>query len=156
MKDNSLRRRWKGDDWCCFSDNKETIQHLFFDCHYARFFWRAVHWVFGITSPTSVSHLFQEWSKLGRSKHNLLVLTGASALCWAIRLTRNDFVFNKSQKQTFLQVLLRGTCWLWFWTQLQCSDEYKTSILEVCRLLEPSAMFLFVYHGWSFSYRIGL
>jgi hypothetical protein len=78
-----------------------TIQHLFFDCHYAHFLWRAVHWVFGITPPISVSHLFGGWPKLGRRKHNLLVLTGASALCWATWLTRNDFIFNKSQKQTF-------------------------------------------------------
>ncbi|WVZ94165.1 hypothetical protein U9M48_040091, partial [Paspalum notatum var. saurae] len=28
-KDNLLKRRWKGDDQCCFCDNKETIQHLF-------------------------------------------------------------------------------------------------------------------------------
>ena len=79
---------------------------------------------------------------------------------WAIWLTRNDFVFNKSQKQTFLQVLFRGTCWhagFHFCRYLlQCLDEYKTSILEACRLIEYSAMFLFAYHGWSFSYRIGL
>ena len=77
-----------------FFNKLETIQYFFFDCHYARFFWRAVHWVFGITPPTNVSHLFGVWSKSGRRK------------CWAIWLTRNDFVFNKSQKQTFLQVLI--------------------------------------------------
>ncbi|WVZ51651.1 hypothetical protein U9M48_002773 [Paspalum notatum var. saurae] len=32
-KDNLLKRRWKGDDRCCFCDNKETVQHLFFDCN---------------------------------------------------------------------------------------------------------------------------
>ncbi|WVZ69697.1 hypothetical protein U9M48_018444 [Paspalum notatum var. saurae] len=34
-KNNLLKRRWKGDDHRCFCDNKETIQHLFFDCHVA-------------------------------------------------------------------------------------------------------------------------
>ena len=95
------------------------------------------------TAPTNVSHLFGVWSKSGRRK------------CWAIWLTRNDFVFNKSQKQTFLQVLFRGTYWLRFWTQLQRLDEHKTSIVETCRLLESSAMFLFASHEWSFSYRLG-
>jgi len=77
-KDNLARRNWNGSKVCCFCNKLETIQHLFFDCHCARFLWRAVHWVFGITPPTSVSHLFWGWSKLDRRKHNMLVLTGAS------------------------------------------------------------------------------
>ena len=67
-KDNLARRIWNGSKVCCFFNKLETIQHLFFDCHYARFLWRAVHLVFGITHPTSVSHLFGGWSKLGRPK----------------------------------------------------------------------------------------
>ena len=31
-----------------FFNKHETIQHLFFDCHYACFLSHAVHWVFGI------------------------------------------------------------------------------------------------------------
>ena len=69
------------------------------------------------------------------------------SLYWAIRLTRNDFVFNKGQKQTFLQVLFWGIYWLRFWTQLQRLDEHKTSIVEACKLLESSAMLLFASHG---------
>jgi len=64
-KDNLVRRIWNGSKVCCLCNKLETIKHLFFDCHYARFLWRAVHWVFGITPPTSVSHLFgdgQNWA----------------------------------------------------------------------------------------------
>jgi len=53
--------------------------------------------------------MFGGWSKLGQQKHNLLVLTGAAALCWVIWLTTNDLVFNKCQPKTFLQVLFRAT-----------------------------------------------
>ena len=83
-KNNLARRNWNGSKVCCLCNKLETIQHLFFDCHYARFLWRAVHWEFGIAPPTCVSHLFGGWSKLGHRKHNLLVLSGTSALCWAI------------------------------------------------------------------------
>ena len=107
-KNNLARRNWNGSKVCCFCNNLETTQHLFFDRHYACFLWCAVYWVFGITSPTSVSHLFGEWSKLGRRKHNLLVLTGASTLCWAIWLTRNDFAFNKRQNKLFCKYCSRG------------------------------------------------
>jgi hypothetical protein len=37
------------------------------------------------------------------------LLAGASAFCWAIWLSRNDVVFNKSPIKYFLQVLYRGT-----------------------------------------------
>ena len=37
-KDNLARRQWQGDR---FSD--ESIQHLFFDCHFAKFVWRIVY-----------------------------------------------------------------------------------------------------------------
>ncbi|WVZ54468.1 hypothetical protein U9M48_005255, partial [Paspalum notatum var. saurae] len=40
-KDNLKKRNWNGDNGCCFC-NKETIQHLFFDCHVAIFVWRIV------------------------------------------------------------------------------------------------------------------
>ena len=46
-KDNQERRNWKGSK-VYFFNKHETIQHLFFDCHYARFLSHAVHWVFGI------------------------------------------------------------------------------------------------------------
>jgi hypothetical protein len=29
-KDNLLKRNWRGDEKCCFFNNKETIHHLFF------------------------------------------------------------------------------------------------------------------------------
>jgi hypothetical protein len=66
---------------CC---RDESIQHLFFDCLYARFMWGLVHIIFGIQPPLNTNHLFGTWSNsLGRSfKRQLLV--AASAFCWAI------------------------------------------------------------------------
>jgi hypothetical protein len=34
-----------------FCDNKETIQHIFFDCHVARFVWRVFTMAFGLQPP---------------------------------------------------------------------------------------------------------
>ena len=47
-KDNLIKRNWKGVETCCFCNNKETIQHLFFDCHVAHFVWRVVQVAFGL------------------------------------------------------------------------------------------------------------
>ncbi|WVZ62207.1 hypothetical protein U9M48_011977 [Paspalum notatum var. saurae] len=52
-KDNFKKRNWNGDDRCCFCNKKETIQHLFFDCHVASFVWRIVHVAFGLKLPSN-------------------------------------------------------------------------------------------------------
>jgi hypothetical protein len=36
-KYNLVRRNWIGSTKCAFCDRDETIQHLFFDCYYAKF-----------------------------------------------------------------------------------------------------------------------
>jgi hypothetical protein len=36
-KDNLVRRQWQGDKKCCFCSSGESIQHLLFDCHFAKF-----------------------------------------------------------------------------------------------------------------------
>jgi len=92
-KDNLARRNWNGSKAYCFFSTPETIQHMFFYCHYASFLWRAVFVLFGINPPRNTNHLFNSWSKLGGSNHNHLLLTGAAAFCWAIWITRNDVVF---------------------------------------------------------------
>jgi len=57
-KDNLVRKNWKGSKTCCFGSKPETIQHLLFECHYAKFLWRAVNIVFGISPPQSNIDLF--------------------------------------------------------------------------------------------------
>ena len=106
-KDNLARRNWIGSKVCSFCNWEETIQHLFFDCAYARFFWRAIHLVFGLAPPKDVDDLFNHWLKQGGRKPNLYLLTGISAMCWVIWLSRNDVIFNICQPKTFFQVLFR-------------------------------------------------
>ena len=53
-KNNLARRQWQGDRKCCFCSSDESIQHLFFDCHFAKFVWRTIHVSFNLIPPTSV------------------------------------------------------------------------------------------------------
>ena len=32
IKDNLVKRKWKGDDSCAFGTEKESTSHLFFEC----------------------------------------------------------------------------------------------------------------------------
>jgi hypothetical protein len=104
--DNFARRNWTGDTSCSFCHSPETIQH-FFSCSYAKFLWRAVYLLFGISPPQSTEELFNSWSKMGGNKQNLLLLTAASALLSAVWLTRNEVVFDRCRPKSFLQILFR-------------------------------------------------
>jgi hypothetical protein len=53
-KDNLAKRNWQADIKCFFCSAVETIQHLFFDCYFARFVWNALHTTFGIQAPASL------------------------------------------------------------------------------------------------------
>ena len=89
-----------------------SIQHLFFSCAHVKFLWRAVHVVFGLSQPSSVDDLFNRRCKVGGTKHNLLLLTAALAICWTIWISRNEVIFDKCKAKSYLQVLFRGTYWL--------------------------------------------
>jgi hypothetical protein len=107
-KDNLVRRHWNGDTKCCFCHSSETIQHLFLYCLYAKFLWRAVHLLFGIAPPRSIDDLFNRWPKRTNKKHNALLLTEASALCWAVWITRNEVVFEKCRPISFFCIYFSG------------------------------------------------
>ena len=152
-KDNLARRQWKGSIKCCFCNFDETIQHLFFDCQLARIIWRIVHVSFNITPPMNILHMFNGWLIGLNKKLMYKILVGASAVCWAIWLSRNDMVFNNSRAATPLQVIFRGTHWIRLWALLQKENE-RPQVTLGCRVLKTTAMEFFASNGWSFSYRI--
>lgn len=148
-KDNLIKRHWKGDSTCCFCSCKETIRHLFFDCHVAKFVWNSVGLAFGIQAPTSIDNLLGSWLRGFPPKLRKQVLVGMVALCWAIWLNRNDAVFCRKFPNSYLQVIFRGTFWARHWSQLS-KEEAKDSITKKCRRLESVIMELFAKHGWNF------
>ena len=108
-KDNLAKRNWEGTKKCSFCNCDETIQHLFFGCGYADFIWRLIDFKFNIKRPRNVVHMFGSWLN-GIDMHlKNHILAGASAMCWAIWLSRNDIVFDKSPMKSKMQVLYRGT-----------------------------------------------
>ena len=116
---------------CSLCHLPETIQHLYFDCYYAKFLWRAIHILYGIVPPTSINVLFDSWSKQWNKNLNMLLLTAASALLWALWISRNEIVFDKCKPKSLLQVLFRGTHWLRQWANLQRREGLKEQLLSV-------------------------
>lgn len=101
IKDNLITRNWNGDRYCSFFSCEESINHLFLHCWYAKFLWRAIHIVFGISPPTTMNEMFSSWVKHGGPKPNLYLVTGVPAFCWMLWLFRNEVVFGKCRPKTF-------------------------------------------------------
>ena len=154
-KDNLAKRQWNGSTKCCFCNMDETIQHLFFDCHFAKFIWRVVFISSGINPPSSISYLFGNWLVGINRKLMYLLLVGASALCLAIWLSRNDVVFDKVRVSSAMQVIFKGTHWFRFWSLLQ-REEDRPILQDMARRLETSVMEIYANHGWQFSTRLCL
>jgi hypothetical protein len=45
---NLCKRGWHGSSKCCFCDQDETIQYLFFTCPFVKIIWRIIHMTFNI------------------------------------------------------------------------------------------------------------
>jgi hypothetical protein len=152
-KDNLVKRNWHENKMCSFCNNYETIQHLFFDCALAKFIWRVVHLVSGLTSPNNIRHMFGAWVHDMNSSNMQIFLVGTGAILWAIWLSRNDVVFNKVSISSSMQVIFRGTHWTRTWANFQ--KEAKRKTLQVgCRLIETMTMEIFAKHGWRSTNRL--
>ena len=147
-KDNLSRRNWQGSKTCCFCDQDETIQHLFFQCSLAKISWRIVHMSFGISPPHNINHLFGSWLNGvdKRVKHQIRV--GICALLWAMWHVRNDLTFNKTKNASFLQVIPLATHWTRTWLCLQ-PEAQRQDMDSGCNRLEMVAQDLFSRCGWQ-------
>lgn len=83
-----------------------------------------------------------------------LLLTVASAICWAIWLSRNDVVFNNSSPKSCVQVAFRAICWCRFWSQLQPRREDQELIKSSCRNVERVLLQFFSNFGWGYALRL--
>ena len=151
--ENLIKRNRTGCTKCCFCNSNETIQHLFLDCHVARLISNAVYILFGIQPPASISDLLSSWLRNYSVKLRKQILVRASALCQAIWLSRDDFVFQRNIPNSYLQVIFRGTYWTRCWSQLSKEEEEK-SIKNSCLTMESAVMEFFSKFGWNFRTRI--
>jgi hypothetical protein len=148
-KDSLVKREWKGCTKCCFCSKEEIIHHLFFECHMARFVWNMLVISFGIQPPSSISNLFGSWGRSFPSNLRKTILIGASALCWAIWLSRNDVIFKNSTTDSFLQVIFRATYGIRCWSLLS-KEEERSFLKKNCQRLENVVMEIFNKFGWKF------
>jgi hypothetical protein len=89
--------------------------------------------------------MFTSWLEGLNKKMKSQILVGASAICWALWLTRNGIVFDKDVAQSYLQVIFKGTYWIRYWSLLQKKEDRPMMNLG-CRTIETAAMEMFARH----------
>jgi hypothetical protein len=90
---------------------------------------------FGLAPPKNVDNLFGNWLK-GIPKDNLSqIRVGVCVVIWAIWNTRNDWVFNKRRKNSFLQVIPVVSHWIRMWSFIQ-QEEQREVMDSGCNRME--------------------
>jgi len=101
-----------------------------------------VYFTFGINPPDNIGHLLGSLLNGYPAKLKKRVLVGASATSWPIWLCQNDIVFHRSNSNSYIQVIFRGTYWARFWSLLS-EEEAMADLRENCWRLEAMVMELF-------------
>jgi hypothetical protein len=146
-KDNLVKRNWHENEMCSFCNNKETIQHLFFDCAFAKFVWRVVYLVAGLPPPNNIRHMFGSWVCNMNKNDRHIFLVGVGTMLCAIWLSCNDVVFDKIPISSSMQVIFRGMHWTRTCATFQKEVQMKT-LQIACRMIESPTMEIFATHGW--------
>jgi hypothetical protein len=154
-KDNLAKRNWHGNERCCFCNNFEIVQHLFFDCALAKFIWRVVDLFFRFGAPNNIKNMFRSWVQNMNAKNKRLFYVGIGDMLWSIWLSRNDIIFNKTPISSYMQVIFIGIHWTRMWAKFQ-KEENQNSLQTACRVIETLIMEIFAKHGWWSSNRLSL
>jgi hypothetical protein len=146
-KDNLVKRNWHGNILCCFYNNFETIQHLFFDCALAKFLWRVIQLTFDLSAPQNIKHAYEDWIQNMNNTNKRLLLVGLDAV-FSIWLSWNDIVFTKKSISSYMKVMFRATYWTRTWASFQ-KKQGQVILWSACWLME-----IFAKYGWWSSNRL--
>jgi hypothetical protein len=136
-----------------FCHQDETINHLFFQCRFARSIWSLNQVASSLYPPTSVANIFGNCLHGIDLRFRMLIRVGALVVIWLLWLCRNDKVFY-DKKCSLLQVLYRCTGILHLWSPLQ-RLENRDIFMNIYTRLEAIVRDTFPPHGWPHNLRIG-
>jgi hypothetical protein len=109
-RDNMVKRKWNGDPSCCFCNQMETVEHLFFQCSIAKCIWGMVGICLGSKCiPSSIAQYklwIQKVLPQGKAVHHF----GFSAICWATWKSRNKVVFDKKMIKHPAEIVYTPVC----------------------------------------------
>jgi hypothetical protein len=123
-RDNLAKRRKVEDDSCLFCSEKETINHLFFDCAIAKQCWNMISELIGCRVGEDMINIGKFW--LSNKNHCVLNMI-TSATIWSIWKLRNDLCFQRQGWKGMDMLLFRISGLLQNWIVL-CPPDKKMSL----------------------------
>jgi hypothetical protein len=93
---------------------------------------------FGLAQSKSISNLFRNWLKGNPKKDVVRISVGVCFVIWTMWNTRNDFIFNKPEAPSFLQVIPMITHWIRTWSYIQ-QEKRRVEVDYGCNHLEMVA-----------------
>jgi hypothetical protein len=124
-RDNLAKRRKVEDESCLFCSEKETIQHVFFECVVAKQCWYIMSDILDCRVDENMCDVGKFW--LSNKKH-VLVNVVSSAVIWSIWKLRNDLCFQRLGWRSMEMLLFRVAGLLSNW-KILCPPD-KRDLLE--------------------------
>jgi hypothetical protein len=103
-RDNLAKRRKVEDESCLFCAEKETVQHVFFECAVAKRCWAFVSDIVGFQVGDNMFEIGKCW--LSDKKFSMLNMI-TSAVLWSIWKLRNDRCFQRIGWRSMEMLLFR-------------------------------------------------
>lgn len=128
---NLIRRGWKGKGSCCLCDRVESVDHLFFKCHLAKFVWGIRQEIFDLGScPRSLEDLSSSWLRGKGPLPNMLLMFLFAGFAWALWITRNKMAIEKIFVKSPSDVIYVGISLLQRWSTL-LKEKDRERVLQV-------------------------
>jgi hypothetical protein len=135
QKDNLMKRNWTGNSICQFCTGDESISHLFFNCHAAKFVWSAVGQVIAAQSTHRSFTQFFWWFPQFLPASRNTQIAGLPIVCWAIWKLRNKLCFEDKLIKKPFELISYSTVFMKHWAGLHNERDAKDTRAGVDCLL---------------------
>jgi hypothetical protein len=137
-RDNLEKRKNLDDASCLFCSDKETIDHMFFDCIVAKRAWTVISRIIGMQVGESYESIAKLWLC-----NKIFGITNmvTSTVCWSIWKLRNAICFQDtpwvSMQMLWHRVLPMLRCWK-ILVPIQLMDDFDSVVASLERMMmEP-------------------
>ena len=140
------KRKWPGAPICSFCKERETSQHLCFECPVARCSWGMVAKTLGTRSiPTNLWQALA-WSYAFVPGGKKCYMVGLTAICWSIWKIRNKVTFDNHRMHSPVEVIYMVASLLMYWAGLFKGDD-KEALKTGANMLMQTAASMFSGRG---------
>lgn len=138
-KDNLIRRNWKGNKFCAFCNEEETISHLFFECVVVKYVWSIIALTIGANCRPELAEQYMVWIQKFLPSGKKFHIVGLAAVIWATWKIRNRACFEKKLIKSPTEIVCYASVFLNYWAGLQKKQE-KDDLQEGAKILQQNAI----------------